>query len=290
MLPFLTYTEPRIAAEPGCGSGTACSIGKGESQGVEPAWCRVPMAHDQRRRGLGRLPGRHGAVPRQRRHCLRRRPLREGSRTHVDFLGRDGGRACSSKRRGCGRTSASTGTMVRSRSTGSPVRTSTRTVVNDNVYTNLMAHANLRAAVGAVRRLEQDRPGGTTWLWVSELGLSPNEVQASGRVADHMYVPYDTLRRAPTGFVVSGPRGVGSRCGAGRHVPAAPALSPTRHLSPPGAQTGRCRARDVPARQRVHARAETAQLRVLRSAPPPAIRRLRRPYKASSPQKSATAI
>jgi alpha,alpha-trehalose phosphorylase len=67
------------------------------------------------------------------------------------------------------------------------------TVVNDNVYTNLMARANLRTAAAAVRRLAQDRPEDHLAL-VTELGLSPHEVEAWERAADHMYVPYDVQR------------------------------------------------------------------------------------------------
>jgi alpha,alpha-trehalose phosphorylase len=67
------------------------------------------------------------------------------------------------------------------------------TVVNDNVYTNLMARANLRAAVAAVRRLAGERPDDHAAL-VDDLHVTDDEVSSWQRAADAMYVPYDTDR------------------------------------------------------------------------------------------------
>ena len=67
------------------------------------------------------------------------------------------------------------------------------TVVNDNVYTNLMARANLRAAVDAMRRLELERPDDHRAL-VETLAIGPHELDEWSRAADHMYVPYDEAR------------------------------------------------------------------------------------------------
>ena len=67
------------------------------------------------------------------------------------------------------------------------------TVVNDNCYTNLMARANLRAAVTAVRRLERERPDDHRAI-AQELHLAPAEVEAWDRAADAMYVPFDAER------------------------------------------------------------------------------------------------
>ena len=71
-------------------------------------------------------------------------------------------------------------------------------------------------------------------------------------------------------------------------VPAAAPLSPAGHLPPPGDQAGRHRAGDVPARQRVHAGAEEAQLRLLRPAHDRRLVARRRASRASSPPRSAT--
>lgn len=63
------------------------------------------------------------------------------------------------------------------------------TVVNDNLYTNLMARLNLRFAVEVMRRLEAEAP--QAYAEVCErLRLDPSEVDAWQRAADGMYVPY----------------------------------------------------------------------------------------------------
>jgi alpha,alpha-trehalose phosphorylase len=67
------------------------------------------------------------------------------------------------------------------------------TVVNDNTYTNLMARLNLNFAAATVRRLRTERPGDYTAL-VHEVALQPDEVDAWERAAAAMYVPFDHER------------------------------------------------------------------------------------------------
>ena len=67
------------------------------------------------------------------------------------------------------------------------------TVVNDNCYTNLMARANLRAAVAAVGRLADERPDDYRAL-AHEVGLTDGEIEAWERAADRMFVPFDDAR------------------------------------------------------------------------------------------------
>ena len=67
------------------------------------------------------------------------------------------------------------------------------TVVNDNTYTNLMARLNLNFAAATVRRLRADRPGDYTAL-AHEVGLNPDEVESWERAAAAMYVPFDDER------------------------------------------------------------------------------------------------
>ena len=67
------------------------------------------------------------------------------------------------------------------------------TVVNDNAFTNLMARLNLRYAAAAVRRLEVEWPDVHRALSF-ELGLAPAEIDAWERAADAMHVPYDEER------------------------------------------------------------------------------------------------
>jgi alpha,alpha-trehalose phosphorylase len=67
------------------------------------------------------------------------------------------------------------------------------TVVNDNTYTNLMARLNLNFAAATVRRLRTERPGDYTAL-VHEVALQPDEVDSWERAAAAMYVPFDHER------------------------------------------------------------------------------------------------
>ncbi|WP_149204651.1 glycoside hydrolase family 65 protein [Actinotalea subterranea] len=64
------------------------------------------------------------------------------------------------------------------------------TVVNDNLYTNVMARFNLRRAVQAVRDLERSWPGEHARM-VARLHLRPEELDAWTRAADAMAIPYD---------------------------------------------------------------------------------------------------
>jgi alpha,alpha-trehalose phosphorylase len=64
------------------------------------------------------------------------------------------------------------------------------TVVNDNTYTNLMARLNLVFAADTVRRLRQELPGDYTAL-VHKVKLQPEEPGAWERAAAAMYVPFD---------------------------------------------------------------------------------------------------
>jgi alpha,alpha-trehalose phosphorylase len=67
------------------------------------------------------------------------------------------------------------------------------TVVNDNAYTNLMARLNLRYAAATVRLLRAERPAAYAAL-ASELELGFDEVVEWERAAAAMYVPYDARR------------------------------------------------------------------------------------------------
>jgi alpha,alpha-trehalose phosphorylase len=67
------------------------------------------------------------------------------------------------------------------------------TVVNDNAYTNLMARLNLNYAAAAVRRLEVERPDAFRAI-AADVGLEGDEVERWERAAAAMYVPYDVER------------------------------------------------------------------------------------------------
>jgi alpha,alpha-trehalose phosphorylase len=67
------------------------------------------------------------------------------------------------------------------------------TVVNDNTYTNLMARLNLNYAAASLRGMEAERPAAYAAL-AAELKLRPEELDAWERAAAAMYVPYDERR------------------------------------------------------------------------------------------------
>jgi alpha,alpha-trehalose phosphorylase len=67
------------------------------------------------------------------------------------------------------------------------------TVVNDNAFTNLMARLNLHAAVDAVRQLQAERPDEHKAL-VHDIGLRAEELDAWQLAADLMFVPHDEER------------------------------------------------------------------------------------------------
>lgn len=64
------------------------------------------------------------------------------------------------------------------------------TVVDDNLYTNIMARGNLRDAVAAVRGLRRDRPEQYARM-VKRVVLKPDEVALWEHAADAMAIPYD---------------------------------------------------------------------------------------------------
>ena len=67
------------------------------------------------------------------------------------------------------------------------------TVVNDNAYTNLMARLNLNFAAATVRRLREERPEDYTAL-VHAVRLQFKEVESWERAAAAMHIPFDEKR------------------------------------------------------------------------------------------------
>lgn len=64
------------------------------------------------------------------------------------------------------------------------------TVVNDNLYTNLMAQENLRYAASTLEELKQKRPDRFQALAIAT-GLEAFEIESWQQAADRMYVPFD---------------------------------------------------------------------------------------------------
>ncbi|MFC6235840.1 glycoside hydrolase family 65 protein, partial [Leucobacter soli] len=67
------------------------------------------------------------------------------------------------------------------------------TVVNDNLFTNVMARFNLRFAVEVVRRLADEAPAVYAEL-IDRLDLEPEEVDAWAAAAEGMTIPYSEER------------------------------------------------------------------------------------------------
>ncbi len=67
------------------------------------------------------------------------------------------------------------------------------TVVDNNLFTNLMARENLSYAVKVVREMRNEAPGAYAAL-LDKTGLEQNEPDAWERAAKAMYVPYDETR------------------------------------------------------------------------------------------------
>jgi Trehalose and maltose hydrolases (possible phosphorylases) len=65
-----------------------------------------------------------------------------------------------------------------------------KTVVNNNAYTNLMARENMRYAAETVASLRTTNPDSYKAL-AHKTALEPSEVEAWKRAAERMYVPYD---------------------------------------------------------------------------------------------------
>ncbi|WP_438353971.1 glycoside hydrolase family 65 protein [Microbacterium sp. CJ88] len=63
------------------------------------------------------------------------------------------------------------------------------TVVNDNLFTNVMARFNLRFAARTVRDMEQDAPEAYR-LMVDRLGLDPSEADGWERAVEALSIPY----------------------------------------------------------------------------------------------------
>ena len=66
-------------------------------------------------------------------------------------------------------------------------------MVDDNAYTNLMARLNLNYAATALRRLAAEQPDAFRRL-AGELELEPSELDDWERAADRMFVPHDPTR------------------------------------------------------------------------------------------------
>ena len=192
------------------------------------------------------------------RHRRRGRPL-PGARPATRRSSARSASSCSSRRRGSGARSATTTPQGRFRIDGVTGPDEYSAIADNNVYTNLMAQRNLRAAADAVARhpgraarrsaptSRRRRPGATPRATWSSRATTRSACTRSRRASpSHQVWDFEAH--------------------AARAVPAAAALPLLRPLPQAGRQAGRPRAGDALSRRRLHRRGEGAQLRLLRGA------------------------
>ena len=75
VLPVLTYTAPRAAADALRWRHSTLDLARERARSARPRGRRLPVAHDSRTRVLGLLAGRDGGVPHRRRHRRCRRAV-----------------------------------------------------------------------------------------------------------------------------------------------------------------------------------------------------------------------
>ncbi len=129
-------------------------------------------------------------------------------------------------------------------------------IVDNNVYTNLMAQMNLRVAADTAARHARA---------AARLGVNSEEMASWRDAAASMRIPYDEQpRRAPAERGLHRPPGVGLREHRREDVPAAAERALLRPVPEAGVQAGRPGAGHAAAAGRVHRRADGPQLRLLR--------------------------
>ncbi|WP_429977540.1 glycoside hydrolase family 65 protein [Microbacterium sp. NRRL B-14842] len=169
VLPFLTYTTPRWAYNALRARVKMLPAARRRAAQLNEAGALFPWRTINGEEASGVLRRRHGAVPHQRRHQLRAGQVRAGDRGRGVLASR-GCRRSRSRPRGSGPPSASGGgsRLVEQSGAGDGLQTfhihgvtgpdEYTTVVNDNLYTNVMARYNLRYAAKVVREIRDSYP------------------------------------------------------------------------------------------------------------------------------------
>ena len=239
----------------------------------QPGRCPLPVAHDQRRGGIGVLRGRDGAVPHQRGDRLRPQALRRRQRRHHV--------PCHRWRRDARRDRPA---VERPRLLLQPWGEQRKRRRRRVVVPHPRRHGTRRVHGGGQRQPVHQRDGALQSALRRPCARAARRVGArrlrrpgaAGRprrgrgagMGRGGRVDVPALRREPRhpppGRRLPRPPGVGLRSHTGAEVSAAAALPPARHLPPSGAQAGRRRAGDVAAQRPVLARGAQAQLRLLR--------------------------
>ena len=260
VLPVLTYTRPRRRRATPCGGGTPRSTWRRASaRGAGLAGRGVPVAHDPRRGVLRLLAGRHGRLPRQRRHRRRRRAATRPPPATTRSSARSGFELLVETAR-LWRSLGHHDADGRFRIDGVTGPDEYTALVDNNVYTNLMAARNLRRGGRRASSATRSAPRSSA---------STTRRSAPGATRPTACsIPYDEeLGVHPQSEGFTALRGLGLRSTAPEqyplllHYPVLRSLPQARSSSRP-TSSSRC----YLARRRLHAGAEGARLRLLRGA------------------------
>ena len=278
VLPVLTYTAPEAVRDALALAPLDARPRHRARAPAAPRRRRVPVADDPRPRVLGLLAGRHGRLPRQRRHRRRRAALpARDRRRRVRARGR--GSSCWSRPPAV----ALAGPPRPARRVPHRRGHRARRVLGDR------RRQRLHEPHG---RPEPGRRGGVVRAPSRGGGGARGRRRGDGRLARRGRRDRRALRRRARGPPAVGglhaPRALGLRGDGARRVPAAAALPLLRPLPQAGRQAGRPRARDghwpAIASRRATRRAPSPTT----SRSPSATRRCRRACRRSWPPRSAT--
>ena len=150
-LPVLSYVAPEAAADALRWRQSILPLAYERAEQLGAQGRGVPVAHHPRPGVLRLLAGRHRRVPHQRRHRRRRAPARARPPATTSSSARSGW-SCWWRPRGCGARSATTTVQGEFRIDGVTGPDEYTAIVDNNVYTNLMAQQNLRVAADTAAR------------------------------------------------------------------------------------------------------------------------------------------
>ena len=201
-----SYTRPEAARQLLRFRWRMLPIARQPGRRPQPGRCAVPVADDQRRGGVGVLRRRHRAVPHQRRHRLRPQTLRRRQRRHR--LPRQGRRRDPRRDRSAverprvllDHATANGNGNGNGNGDGEPLfhihgvtgPDEYTAVVNDNLYTNVMARFNLRYAAAGARAARASRRRTPTPRSPAASTSATTRRRGVGRAPPSaMYLPYD---------------------------------------------------------------------------------------------------
>ena len=157
VLPVLTYTAPAAAADALRWRHSHLDLARERARAARPAGRGLPVADDPRRGVLGLLAGGHRRLPHQRRHRRRRRSATRARQRRRGVRARASALELLVETARLWRSLGHHDADGRFRIDGVTGPDEYSAIADNNVYTNLMAQRNLRAAAEAAER-HPDRP------------------------------------------------------------------------------------------------------------------------------------